>query len=354
MRRFNRTVRRRDDQEGRRLSKSGRIRKNQPTPGDVHVNRPLTNLSVQYAQALDKFKADDLAPIHAGDNKTDSFFVFTKDAWFRDEMKVRGPGAEAVEAGYGISTDTYGCIPYAVRKAISDQTRANEDSPLNSDRNAMQFVTRLERIRREKAFVSTCFVSTAWTTTRTGVAGAPSGVQFKQWSDAASTPIEDVQGWCTLVELLTGFRPNVLCIGQQVWDALKNHPDLIDRLKYGGQLQGNLAKVTPDMVAALFELEEICVMSAVENTAAEGATWSGSYIAGKKGLLQYRDKTAAVEAVTAVKTFTWRRYLSADVGFRIKKYRLEQFEADYVEIQSAFVHKVIAADLGIFLDTMVA
>lgn len=343
----------------KRYNKSGwKVRKNLPTPGDVHVNRPLTNLSVQYAQALDKFKADSLAPIIAADNRTDLFYKFTKDYWFRDAMKERGPGTEAAEAGYGIETDSYACVPYAVRKAISDQTRANEDSPLNSDRNAMQFVTRLERIKREKKFADVALLSTNWDTVRTGVAGVPSGVQFKQWNDAASTPIEDVQSWCTTIELLTGFRPNVLSIGQEVWDKLKDHPDLIDRLKYGGQLTGNLAKVTPAMVAALFELEELCIMNAVENTAIEKApgtaSFTGAYIAGKKGLLQYRDASSAVEGVTAIRTFTWRRYLSANVGWRIKKFRLEQFESDYVEIQSAFVHKVIARDLGVSLQAMVA
>lgn len=338
----------------RRFNKSGRkIRKSLPTAGDVHVNRPLTNMSIQYAQALDKFKADQLAPIISGENRSDIFYKFTKDYWFRDEMKERGPGTEAVEAGYGVEQDSYRVIPYAVRKPISDQVRSNEDSPLNSDRNAMQFVTRLERIRREKAFAAVALAAN-WTTTRTGVAAAPTGVQFLQWNDAASTPIEDVQAWCTLVELLTGFRPNVLAIGQQVWDALKNHPDLIDRLKYGGQLQGNLAKVTPAMVAALFELEELVVMSAIENTAKEGQAFAGSYIAGKKGVLMYRDTSAGIEGVTAIRTFTWKRYLAGEAGFRIKKYRLEQFESDYVEMQSAFVHKIVAADCGIYLPSMVA
>ena len=58
--------------------------------------------------------------------------------------------------------------------------------------------------------------------------------------------------------------------------------------------------------------------------------------------------------MTAVRTFTWRRYLSADIGFRIKKFRLEQYESDYVEMQSAFIHKIIAPDLGVFWSGMVA
>lgn len=327
-----------------------------PTQGDVHVNAPLTDLSVQYAQSLDKFGADRLAPIHASDKQTNLFFKFTKDYWGRDAMRLRAPGTQAADAGYGVTTDSFACIPYAVRKPIADLVKSNEDAPLNSERNAMQFVMLLERIRREKAFVTAAMSASTWTTTETGVAGAPGANQFKQWNDAASTPIEDIRSWCTEVELLTmgAARPNVLGLGQQVWDALVDHPDLIDRLKYGGQLQGNLAKVTPQMVAALLGLEEIVVMGAVENTAAEGATASAAYIAGKKACLVYRNTAPGVESVTGVKTFTWSRYIGNPNGWRIKTYRDENIESDIVECQSAFTHKLIAADAGVYVASAVA
>jgi hypothetical protein len=337
------------------LGQGRRIAKGIPTPGDVHVNRPLTNLSVAYAQSLDKFQADNLAPIIPSDNRSDLYFIFTKDYWFRDEMKVRGIGAEAVDAGYGITTGSFACTPYAVRKAIPDMVRANEDAPLNSDRSAMRFVTRLERIRRELAFASVVFASGTWTTNITGNSSASniSGGTLQKWSISGSTPIEDVQAMCTLVELLTGYRPNSLAMGQQVWDVLTNHAELIDRLKYGGQINNTLAHITTDLCAAVMNLEEIVVMSAVYNTAPEGGTFSGSYIAGNNALLQYKNPDSTIEDVTAVRTFTWRRYLSADVGFRIKKYRLEQYESDYVEMQSAFIHKVIAPDLGVWITPVV-
>jgi len=327
-----------------------------PTEGDVHVNAPLTDLSVLYAQSLDKFGADKLAPIHPSDKQTNLFFKFTKDFWGRDAMKERGPGTLAAEAGYGITTDSFACIPYAVRKPISDMVKANEDGPLNSERNAMQFVTLLERIRREKAFVAAAMSAGTWTTTETGVASAPGANQFLQWNDAASTPIEDVRSWCTEVELLTmgAARPNVLGLGQQVWDALADHPDLVDRLKYGGQLQGSLAKVTTQMVAALLGLEEIVIMGAVENTAKEGQAASASYIAGKKAVLLYRNTSPGIESVTGVKTFTWSRYTGNPAGWRIKTYRDENIESDIVEMQSAFTHKLVAADAGVYIPSAVA
>jgi hypothetical protein len=328
-----------------------------PTQGDVHVNAPLTDLSVQYAQSLDKFGADKLAPIHPSDKQTNIYWKFTKDYWGRDSMKERGPAAQAAEAGYGVdSTNSFACIPYAVKKLIPDQVRANEDNPLNSDRNAMQFVTLLERIRREKAFVTAAMSASTWTTTKTGVAAAPGANQFLQWNDAASTPIEDVRSWCTEIELLTmgAARPNVLGLGQQVWDKLADHPDLVDRLKYGGQLQGSLARVTPAMVAALLGLEEIVIMGAVENTATEGAAASAAYIAGKKAVLLYRNTSPGIETVTGVKTFTWSRYIGNPNGWRIKTYRDEARESDVVEMQAAFTHKLIAADAGAYVATVVA
>jgi hypothetical protein len=273
-----------------------------PTKSDQHVNAPLTDLSVQYAQSLDKFAADKLAPIHGSDKETNLFFKFTKDYWGRDEMKVRGPGVEAVEAGYGVTTDSYACVPYAVRKMIPDQIRSNADEPLDQDRNAMQFLTRLERIRREKAFATACMATSKWSTDRTGVASAPTSVQFLQWNDGASTPIENIRAYCTEIEKLTlgAARPNVLGISQPVWDVLVDHPDVVDRLKYGGQLGGSLAKVTPAMVAALMDLDEVVVMGAVENTALENATFSASYIAGKGAVLLHRNAAKGVEVITCL------------------------------------------------------
>lgn len=327
-----------------------------PTAGDVHVNAPLTDLSVQYAQSLEKFAADRLAPVHPSDKQSDLFYRFQKDYWGRDEMKARAPGSEAAEAGYGITTDSFACLPYAAKKMIPDQIRSNTDDVLDQDRNAMQFLTRLERIRREKSFVSAAMTAGKWSTDKTGVAAAPAANQFLQWNDAASTPIENIRAYCTEIEKLTlgAARPNVLGISQPVWDALADHPDIVDRLKYGGQLSGSLARVTPDMVAALLELEEVVIMGAVENTAAEGAAFSANYIAGKGAVLLHRNPAKGIEVITAAKTFTWKRYLGSDAGWRIKTYRDEARESDVVEMQAAFVHKLVAVDAGAYLASVVA
>lgn len=329
----------------------------QPTQSDVHVDVPLTNMSVAYMSDLAEFQADNLAPVMPSDKQSNKYFTFTKDFWFRDGLTVRGPGGQAPRLGYGIdSSNSYSIDIWSGGKAIDDQVRANEDSPLNSDRNAMQFVTRLERIRREKSFASAFLATGKWDKDVTGntSASAYGSDTIKQWDQATgTTPLEDIAHYRTVVKKNTGFMPNVLVLGQEAWDALKNNAEVLDRVT-GGANNGNPAQVTKQLVAMLMELDEVVVMSAIENTAAQGAAFSGSFIAGKAGLLMYRDKTAALESVTACRTFTWQQYAANSNGTRILKYRDEAIHSDIIEIESAFAHKIIASDLGVFLTSLVA
>lgn len=323
-----------------------------PTTSDVHVNRPLTNMSLAFMQKLEKFKADELAPIMPVAKKSDSYFKLNKEYWFSDLMKKRGIGARAIEVGYGVSTDSYLCDLWSVSKPIDDQVRANEDSPLNSDRNAMQFVTRLERMNREKSFKDAFWSDTAgWTTNVTGNSSASAleaSQTFNEWSDPDATPIDDVEVLKMMMEKLTGFTPNVLALGRPAWVALKKCPQILDRIT-GGSTSINPAQVTLAMVAGLFELESIVVLSAVENTAGHGVSMVGDYIFGDDGLLMYRDATVGIETATAMRTITWQQYAGNANGTRILKWREEPIHSDHVEVESTYVHKMIAPDLGIFL-----
>lgn len=325
-----------------------------PTQSDSHVNGPLTDMSVAYMQDLAEFKADALAPIHASDKQSDLFFKFTKDFWFRDGLQKVGPGAAAPRLGYGIETDSFAIDVWSAAKPISDQVRANEDTPLNSDRNAMQFLTRLERLRREKSFAAACLAASVWSVDVDGNTSASSygSNTIAHWDDDDASPLEDIAHYKSFVKLRTGFDPNVLVIGRQVWDKLKNNADVLARISGMGS-NASPAMVTRQIVASIMELDELVVMDAVENTAADGATFAGSFVAGKKGLLMHRNPTAAIESVTAVKTFTWQRYAGAANGTRMLTYREEPIHSDIVEIESAFVHKIVAPDLGVYFTDLV-
>lgn len=326
-----------------------------PTPGDVHVNTPLTQISIAYLQNMNHFVSSQVFPNISVTKQSDRYYTYDRGEFNRDEARKRAPGTESAGGSYTIdNTPTYFADIYAFHKDIPDQTRANADDVLNLDREATEYVTHKAMIRREKDWVTSYFQGGIWTNDYDGVASNPTGDQVLQWNDDASTPIEDVRFAKTTVLQSTGFMPNTLVLGKQVYDALADHPDIIDRIKYG-QTAGQPAMGALNYLAQLFEVDRILISMAIENTAAEGADNVHAFIAGKKAMLCYSAPTPGLMTPSAGYTFSWTGFLGAGPeGNRIKRFRREKLESDRVEVQMSWDQKLVSADLGFFWDTIVA
>jgi hypothetical protein len=327
----------------------------QPTQGDVHVNTPLTNISIAYMQDAMNFVADRIFPNVPVAKQSDRYYVYDRGFFNRDEMEVRAPGTESAGSGYEVdNTPTYYAPVYAFHHDIPDQVRSNADSQVDPDRDATNLVTHKGLIKREKLWVSKFFTSSVWTTDIDGVAGSPSAGETIQWNDASSDPIADVRLGVRTVLELTGFKPNTLVLGKAVFDALIDHPDIVDRIKYG-QSQGNVAMADTAELAALLKIPRVFVMEAIENTAAEGASNAHSFIGGKHALLSYAAPAPGMQVPTAGYTFSWTGYLGASAnGARISRFRMDPLKSDRVEIEMAFDQKLVSADLGYFFNGIVA
>jgi hypothetical protein len=323
----------------------------QPSINQVHVDAILTNASVAYIQSADNFIATKVFPIVPVDKQSNLYFKYTKEDWFRDDARLRADGAEAATSGYGLTTDSYYADVFAVKKAVGDQTMANFDNPLDPMRDAAKFTAQLILNRLENQFVTDWFTTGIWGTDYTGVAGTPSTGEFKQWSDLAnSDPIQDIEIAKGKILSTTGFEPNKLVLGYDAYRVLRNHPDIIDRVKYTG-------RDVPDTqyLAQLFGVDEVLVAKAVKNTAAEGQTGAFSFSFGKSAMLVYAPATPSLLTPSAGYSFQWRG-VSEGLGLTVgtKQYRLEQNAATYIESQIAFDNKLVAADLGAFFATCVA
>jgi hypothetical protein len=314
----------------------------QPTQNSVHVNRPLTMISVAYMQGQDSFIADKVFPVIPVDKQSDLYFIYTKNDWFRDEAQPRAAGTESAGSGYGLSTDSYKCDVFALHKDIPDQVRANEDAPLNSDRDATEFVTNRLLLRREIQWATDYFATSVW-----GTDSTPSNL----WSDyTSSDPIGDIRTGKRTVKLNTGFDPNTLVLGYDVFLKLQDHPDIIDRYKYTTS-----SVITEAMLAPLFGVAKVLVAGGVKATNVEGETAAYSFIQGKHALLAYVAPRPSVLTPSAGYIFGWKG-VSQGNGFTVgtKKFRMEHLESDRVEGQVAFDNKVVATDLGYFFASVVS
>jgi hypothetical protein len=318
----------------------------QPTRSQVHaVDTPLTNVSTAYIQSANNFIATKVSPIVPVDHKTDKYYTYTKADWLRDEAKPRADATESAGSGWGMSTGSYSCDVFALHKDIGDQVRANADAGINLDADAARFLAQRMLLRQEIQWVTDMFTTSVWATDLT-----PTNL----WSDfAASDPIEDIETGKETIISTTGQEANTLVLGYQVARKLRNHPDIIDRLKGVMAVTGNT--VNDAMLAQIFGVKNVYVAKAIKNTAVEGETAAYSFVMGKHALLLHVAENPGLLIPSASYTFSWRGVsmgLGADIG--TKTFRLEALAADRVESQIAFDNKVVATDLGYFFNGAVA
>jgi len=320
-----------------------------PTSGDVYVSNPLTNIAIAYMQQ-GAYVAPLLAPVIPVEVQGGSFRTYNREDWLRSEAQERAPGTESVGSGWRLGTSTYFARVYAVHKDVDDQTRANQQAPINLDRDATQWVTQQLLLKREQLVQTSLFGTGIWGTDRTGVAAAPSAGQFIQFDQAASTPIPYIRAEQRLMQSTTGFRPNTLIIGAQVFDALMDNATILERIKYT-----QAGFIDMELLARAFGVDRVIVPEAIQNTAAEGLSGSYSFVFGKSMLLAYVNPNPSPLTPSAAYTFAWTGYTGAQAtGLRIKRFRLEQIASDRVEGEFAFTPQVISPDLGRFYASAVA
>lgn len=324
-----------------------------PTAGDVHVNQPLTNLSIAYAQDESEFVAGQIFPTVPVAKQSDVYYEYPVGTFMKNNMQERAPGTESAGDGWTVSNNPYNCRVFALHKDIADQIRANADSVFNLDADATRFLTSQALLNREVTFAANFMTSGAWGTTITGVASAPSGGQVLQWNDANSNPIENIRAGKLAIKQTTGKRANTLALSEPVWNVLVDHPDFLERVK-GAASPSSPAIVLRQALASILEIDRVLVMGAVLNSANENQAASINFVAGKKALLLHTASAPSLLTPSAGYTFAWNGYLGGSSPVAIKRFRMEHLESDRVEIAAAYDMKKTGTALGFFWDSIIA
>lgn len=353
----------------------------QPTMSDVHVNALLTDMSAMYSQSLSNFIARDVFPIVPVTKISDRYVMYSRADFNRNQMQKRAPGTTVKNVGYRVDTNpSYLCDVWALGKTIDDQTRGNADAIFNLDQEATELLTIQSLINREYAWMSTFFLPGVWTNNWVGAAAAGANYptvpgtayNFMKWSNPASTPIQDVRQLKTLIQLTSTFRPNRMVIGRPAFDILLDHPEFVDRVKYG-QTAPRPAQVVLDTLAAIFEMDKVFVSDAIYNTSTEvagpdsggvyvppaynagvNAGEANSFLAGPNVWIGYTPDRPGIMTPAAGYTFAWSGYFGAtQAGERLSSYYFQPDRSTHVEIESAYVHKIVSPDMCGFMSACI-
>ncbi len=318
-----------------------------PDVADLHVNAMLTNISIGYTNP--EYVADRVFPLVGVNKQSDIVPEYDKSFWFRDDARIRAPGGELHYGEYKVTkTDTYFCHNYQFAIPIPDEQAANADAPFMPERDATRLVTDKLQLRREVAFATDFMVTSVWGTDDDNAA--------TDWSDYAnSDPISNAETAALTIRQAIGRRPNKLVLADDVWQKLKNHPLLLDRIN-GAASPGNPAIVTKALVAALLELEEILVISAIKTSSDEGvAEASATYtdVSTKDALFIYVPANPGLFTPAAGYTFYWRPLTGGGPQF-VRRIRDEKQRRTEIDAHSYFDQKKTCAKAGYFFNTIIA
>ena len=317
-----------------------------PTAGDVHVNVPLTNFAQKYLQDQMNFIATRAMPMLPVTKQSDQYYIFSRDDFYRDQAQIRADGTESQGGGFTLSSETYFSDVYAFHKLVTDRQRLNQDEVINLDQSATQYVMHKMLIRREREFQDTFVKASVWDTDFTPTT---------KWNAANSTPIEEIRTGKRTVMGNTGYMPNRMIMARDVYDTLLDNDAVLDRIN-GGATTALPALVQRQRLAEILELDEIFVMDAVYNSSLEGAaSQSTQFVLTDGALLYYAPASVGPEEPSAGVAFNWTGMGgSSPAGTRIKRIRNEDKEADKIEAQMSFDHKVTGSELGYFFNDVLA
>ena len=235
----------------------------QPNVKGAIVAGPLAGVSVAYRNV--DYIADRVFPILDGGDPRAKITKYQRGAWFRDEAGIRAPGTRARRGGFPITSVSIATEEYAFAKEVTDEDRRfakSQGAPvLAPDQDAIEFATDKVDLKKERR-VSALVTGTTWVDGNSGGEDAEG-----LWVASSSNSFfADITKGKKAIKSAIGRPPNVLAIDYATYLGLKEVDDVLQKIKYTQR-----GVVTRELLAAMLDLDEVLVGSAIYSDAEETA-----------------------------------------------------------------------------------
>lgn len=322
--------------------------------GVFRPHTALTNMALAYYQSAANYFAKAIFPICPVDMSSDNYYIFNKEDLLRDNWKRKPNYGKVDPAVVSEHAETYNCKVDQMIMGI-DQIRQTDlqrrPGPSIRDPRIQRTKTIAEQanIHQDLLFADGYFKSGVWSNEFTGVdSTTPTTGQFIKFSNGNSDPIQFIDSQKTAVNEATGRIPNRLALGAHVYDALKVHPAILERVKFGGSTP-NPATVTENVLAQLFGVEKLVVLRSIMNKAEMGAAADMGYIGDPDAfLLAYATSSPSVDEPSAGYIFTWDMLGDGQLLPILNYLGMPGTHSEYVEGLMASDMKKTADDLAVF------
>ena len=322
--------------------------------GAFRPHTALSNMALAYFQSDANSFAKTMFPICPVTLSSDNYYIFDKEDLLRDNWHRKPAYGKVDPAVLSEHTETYACQVDQMIMGI-DQIRqtdiARRMGPRTADPKQQRTKTMAGQanIHQDRIFANKYFTSGVWEQEFSGVdSTTPTNKQFIKFSNGNSDPVAFVDEKKTDIHAQTGRMPNRRALGVNVFNALKKHPAILERVKYGGST-ANPASVTLNVLAQLFEVDRVTVPLSIMNKAELGQAADMQYIGDPNAfLLAYATDTPSIEEPSAGYIFTWDMLGNGNI-FPVLNYLGENgTHSEFIEGLMAMDMKKTADDLAMF------
>lgn len=313
------------------------------------VDPILTNLSTGWeAKELIGTQVAPLTPVTQMNGR---YLTFDRSDWLiYPDARAMGTVANEIRAGKW-STDTYNVHEHSLQVPVFDEEReqlgaaGNFPVDFTLDEAATSLGTRSILVGQEKVIAdavrnTASYASASYYTTLSGTA---------QWSDygTVSDPITVIEVALRQVYTGTGRVANFMVIPWIVWSYLRNHPKIVDRVKYF-QLS------TEDVFRQLTGFSGTMVIAESQYNSAqnEDATESIVDIWGKDVWVGLVDPAPGQRTKTFIKSFYFP-YQGSDIR-PVDRWREEARKADLIRVSERYDIKIVSNTAGYLIKNAVA
>ena len=310
-----------------------------PEPQDVHIDSALTNFSRKYSN--EEFIWPQVMPEVKVNKRSDKFYQYVKDDYYRVPDDAISPKGVANEVGLKLTQDNYSVKDHALEDWISKEEEDNADTPLAPRTDAAELVLELLQLAQEKRVSDIVFAPASYPAGNKVILSGTS-----QWGGSADDPLGDI-----LAALDAAFmRPNTIIFGAETWSRFRQLPEVTDAVKsvVGGVSRGGLSSRSE--IANLFDVERVLVGRARYTASKEGQTAVFSRLWGKHCALLYVKPSPTVRSVTFGATFVEQR-MTVMTGFDGRR---GVKGATWIKPAWNSDEHIIASDVGFFIENAVA
>lgn len=278
--------------------------------GIFRPHTALTNMALSYYQNSANYFAKSLFPVCPVQLSSDNYYVFNKEDLLRDNWQRKPAYGKVNPAVVSEHMETYNCVVDQMIMGIdlirqTDLNRRQGPSTANTKQQRTKTMAEQANIHQDKIFANSFFKAGVWANEWAGVDASATGKQFIKFSNDNSEPIKFFDERKTEMHQTTGRMPNRLGLGINTFNALKEHPAILERVKFGGST-ANPASVTEKVLAELFGVEKLVVLKSIHNDARLGEAENMQFIGDPNAfILCHATNAPAVDEPSAGYIFTW-------------------------------------------------